>query len=311
MKKGTLCISLDTELIWGRVHLHNIDSFKSRARKDWKTIPEILTLLKKYSAPATWAVTGHMMLKSCDGCHLDLVRPRYKNQEFDWFKYDPGTDEKQNPDWYGKSLFLKIKSTPKQEIASHTYSHFFWGQEGCTHESAESDMNAWIRVAKSYGITATSFVFPKNSVGHLSLLKKNGFTTYRGPDINWFSTAPNIFKHILQILDFLLPVSPSSVKVSKNAGLINIPGSYYFPSARGIRKYIPKGLRAYKAKRGIDSAIKKGEIFHLWSHPIDFADQTSKLMYDFEEILAYANKKVVEGKLEIKSMKEISLSYKN
>ncbi len=311
MKKGTLCISLDTELIWGRVHLEKFDTFRGRAKKDWETIPKLLSLFAKYQIPVTWALTGHMFLDTCDGLHREIERPKYDWATSDWFKSDPGTDSSKNPEWYGFGLFKLIKQSGIHEVACHTFSHFFWGEKGCTKASAESDLQAWVSLAKKNNAQATSFVFPKNSVGHLDLLTKYGFTTYRGADRQWFESAPSQIRHLVQILDFLLPTSPSTVLPETNKKLINIPGSFYFLSARGVRKYIPKGIRAWKAKRGIDKAVKNGEIFHLWSHPIDFSDQPQKLLKDFEDILIYASKKVDEGKLEIKTMKQISLTYKN
>lgn len=309
MKKGTLCISIDTELIWGRTHLKNIDEFTQRAKKDWKTIPAILKLLKKYQAPTTWALTGHMFLDHCDGIHKEIIRPNYSWSESDWFKFDPGTNQSKNPEWYGKGLFQLIKQQKMHEIGCHTYSHFVWGDPNFSAVSAETDIAAWTLLAKKNGVKSYSFVFPRNSVGYLPILSKYGFTTYRGVDQTWYKNSPKVLQHFFQILDFLLPLSPETVTPQKTGKVINIPGSYYFPSARGIRKYIPKGMRAWKAKKGIDKAISKGEIFHLWTHPVDFSDQTPKLMSDFEEILNYASKKVNEGKLEIKTMKDISLSH--
>lgn len=309
MKKGTLCISIDTELIWGRTHLTNIGDFTVRAKKDWKTIPTILKLLKKYQIAVTWALTGHMFLDHCDGFHQGITRPVYSSSESDWFKSDPGTNQSINPEWYGKGLFQLIKKEPMHEIACHTYSHFVWGDPNFGVESAETDIKEWVKIAKKSGVNAHSFVFPRNSVGHLPILVKYGFAAYRGVDKTWYENSSKGIQHLFQIVDFLLPISPATVTPQKKGQLVNIPGSYYFPSARGIRKYIPKGMRAWKAKKGIDKAISNGEIFHLWTHPIDFSDQTTTLMSDFEEILSYAAKKVTEGKLEIKTMKEISLTH--
>lgn len=306
MNKGILTISFDTELIWGRVHLSNYDQFISRAEKVHKTIPRLLTMLDTYQIPVTWAVVGHIFLDRCNSHHSDIKRPDYKNMNRDWFAEDPGSDEKKAPAWYGKSILKKIQKYGYHDIGSHTFSHFYWGEEGCTKECAESDLKAWVALASKANIDAKSFVFPKNSVNHLSLLPKYGFKIYRGPDKNWYDSTPSYIHTLLQAVDLFLPIAPKTNTLRKIDKLFVTTGSLYFPSGRGIRSKIPIGVRSTKAKRGIDSAINNREIFHLWTHPIDFSEDTEKLLHDFEDILKYAAEKREAGKIEIKTMKELT-----
>ena len=78
------------------------------------------------------------------------------------------------------------------------------------------------------------------------------------------------------------------------SGILNINGSMYFVSGRGLKKYIPLGVRYLKSKMGINNAIKQCKVFHVWFHPMDFVDDSRKLFSDFERVLKYATKK--EGK---------------
>lgn len=189
--------------------------------------------------------------------------------------------EQGNPLWHAPDTIEEIKKVKHQEIASHSYSHEIF---------TEIDRNTAEReIIKS---KAKSFIFPRNKIAFLDLLKKHHFWTYRGSDKNVF--------------ELLLPKSPPVYETKFKNGLINIPGSLYFVSGRGIRKFIPKRLRFIKAKLGIDIAIKKNQVFHLWFHPIDFANDTEKLFSDLENILRYANQKRKAGVLEIKTMEEIA-----
>ena len=75
------------------------------------------------------------------------------------------------------------------------------------------------------------------------------------------------------------------------SGILNINGSMYFVSGRGLKKYIPLGVRYLKSKMGINNAIKQCKVFHVWFHPMDFVDDSRKLFSDFERVLKYATKK--------------------
>lgn len=263
MKKGIFCISIDTELLWGRKDL-DYSKFIEKTKKERVIIKKLLTLFRKYNIPATWAIVGKL--------------------------YEEGDSL-----WSGKDLISWIKKQKNQEIASHSYSHEDFTK--ITKEKANQEFKK---------PKALSFVFPRNHIAYLDLLKKNGFLAYRGAD------ETNTSTHIVQLIKLLFKVPPKTNIPTYKNGLLNIPGSMYFVSNRGPRKYIPYGIRLRRAKSGIDKAITKKEIFHLWFHPVDFADGTKSLMMEFEKILEYASKKRQEGSLNIKNMyqtvKEFNLS---
>ncbi len=251
MKKGVFCISIDTELLWGRKDL-DYSKFTKKTKKEREIIKNILHLFQKYNIPATWAIVG---------------------------KIKEGSD----PLWSGKDIIKNIQKVKNQEIGSHSYSHEIFTE--IDKEKAEDE------IKKNKAI---SFVFPRNKIKYLKLLKKHGFKTFRGKDKRtWELFAPSM---------------PPTYKPIFEEGLINIPGSMYLVSARGARRHIPYGLRLLKSKIGINKAIKRKQVFHLWFHPIDFANETNSMMKEFEEILKYANTKRVEGLLEIKNMKDIAKS---
>ncbi len=186
--------------------------------------------------------------------------------------------------WSGRDIIKMIKKNKSQELGSHTYSHEIFTEI--------SSNTAYQEVKKN---KAKSFVFPRNKVKYLNILKRYGFTSYRGKDRS--------------AKELLFPSLPPTYKPTINKELVNIPGSLYFTSARGIKKYIPFGLRFLKCRLGIDKAIQKRQVFHIWFHPVDFADNTNRLFDEFEKILKYADQKRKDGMLEIKNMKQIAKSY--
>ncbi|MCR4263087.1 MAG: polysaccharide deacetylase family protein, partial [Candidatus Roizmanbacteria bacterium] len=229
MKKGTLCISFDTELLWGR-HEGNWKLFIPRAEKTRRTIDRLLSILAEYSVPATWAIVGNLYIAN-----------------------------KKKPLWHAPDVVKKIRSHANQEIGCHSFSHIRFGDPLLSKDTAERDIKQCVEMAKKENIILKSFVFPYNSVGHLNLLKKYGFTSYRGDD--QYSTRSPV-KKLQLLLDLFTPMGSSVNEPRRVQNLIEIPGSFYFLSARGFRKYIPRGTRYRKAKHGIDRAIAEKKIFH-------------------------------------------------
>ena len=79
--KGTFCISIDTELLWGRKDL-NYKHFIPKIKKERKIIKRLLALLNKYQIPATWAIVGRLSEKGNYLWHApDVIREikKYKN----------------------------------------------------------------------------------------------------------------------------------------------------------------------------------------------------------------------------------------
>lgn len=265
MKKGIFCLSVDTELLWGRKHT-DYSSFVPRVKKERRAIWRLLELFDKYKTPATWAIVGKI-----------LEKPKEKN-------------EPEAKLWYGPDIVEEIIERKIHEIASHSYSHAFFRK--IDKNAAAKELGAWKKVVQKNKINSTSFIFPQNSIGHLGLLKKYGFNAYRGPDP--------------REKEILIPAPPPVHSPQVKSGLVNIPGSLYYVSSRGARKYIPNKVRVLKGKMGINRAIKEGKIFHIWFHPVDFVDNQKEMFVGFEQILSYAAQKRATGGLEIKTMQDIA-----
>lgn len=309
MKKGNLCFSLDLELLWGKHSLSDFSKFVIPMKKERMVIKRLLALSKKYDFPITWAVVGHLFLDQCKKnrniSHPEIKKPNFSWLKRDWMERDPGTNLEKDPLWYGKDIVEEIKKIKNQEIASHSFSHVPFGSKECTAEVAESELKTCVDLAKKEGIGLNSFIFPYNLTGHLSLLKKYGFISFRGIQPN-IIFAKGTLLTLCMVYNLLSP-SPSVSKPSLVEGLVNIPASMYFFSSRGLKKIIPSGTRFNKAKKGINKAIKKKKVFHLWTHPVDLTDESSFM--ELEEIIKYASEKRKSGLLEIKTMKNIAIDF--
>ena len=190
-QKGVFTLSVDFELIWGTLDLFGPARFASACTEERTTVRRLLTLLEEYEISATWCVVGHLMLESCreiDGRkHPEIVRPRHPWQRGDWFEHDPTGDEASAPLSFARSLIEEVGSlSVRQGIGSHSFSHVIFGEPGCSAQTARSELQACVAAAKSLDLELKSFVFPRNSVGHLEILKEHGFACYRGPGLRWY-----------------------------------------------------------------------------------------------------------------------------
>lgn len=310
--KGTVIISLDTELAWGSFDKGLLNKRLKAIKSARYCIGELLKLLEKYKISATWAFVGHLMLDKCvvlDGLkHPDIIRPNHSWFQDDWFRDVPVEKEDENSIWYGRDILNQIISCPVyQEIASHSFSHIIFGDSGCSEECAESDIKKCVDIGKSLGINLSTFIYPRNSVGHKKLLRKYGFKCYRGDGNQWYKKIKrrNIRK-VAHIVDDFFEVSPNTTVLEKDEyGLYNIRGNMLYLSRDGFRRFIPIRSRVKKAKKGIDKAVLNKEIFHLCFHPFNLGTDPKGLLKGLEEIFAYIRKNIELGLLDNYTMDQI------
>jgi len=313
LSKGTFILSLDTELAWGT---RGQIKFKPSYEGTRAVIKELLELFERYQIKATWAVVGHLFLRECkpiDGVkHPELKRPLYKKQDEDWFAVDPSTDILQDPYWYGEDIVKQIKecSIP-QEIGCHSFSHVVVDDLEYTDEWFSSELETCKILAQQEGVSLESFVYPENRIGRLEVLSKHGFSSYRGKDKNWYRFFPKTLRKIAHVIDNYFIVTAPVVMPKMKKGLINIPGSYFYPHKMGWAKFLPIKNRVRKAEYGIRKAAKENKVFHLWFHPFNIASDPKKLLSGIEEILKVVSELREKGLVENLTMKEVAGSLQN
>ena len=295
--QSTFIISLDLELIWGVVHTDSDPSLLMMdKRKGRGTIDLLLNVFEKYNIPATWAVVGHLFLDKCEKDegipHKDI--PRFKE---DWYSCDPCTDIHKDPLYYGRDIIEKILSSPiRHEIGYHSFSHVIFSE--CRREVAKAEIKEGIKLAKEFGITLKSFVFPQDKIGHHDVLKENGFRIYRGRIFKRGNINQRVpIRKINGAIDMIIakPVEPRLVD-----GIWEIPSSMLFSASFPfIYSLLPR------AKIGIYRAMRSNKVFHVWLHPQNLLYQPS-LEKKLDKLLAFVAKKRDEGKIEVMTMGEFA-----
>jgi peptidoglycan/xylan/chitin deacetylase (PgdA/CDA1 family) len=315
-KVGYFTVSFDFELIWGTLDTRGVNGFGRACTFEREVIIDrLLALLAKYEIPATWFVVGHLMLDHCDPeaqpKHPGIVRPRHAWRPGDWFDRDPGGDETSSPLFFARSLIGKLRaSSPAQEIGCHSFSHVIFGDAGCSTESAESELAECVRAAGDLGLTMKSFAFPRNRVGHIDALARNGFTAYRGPEPQWYSRArrlPRALVRAAHFSEFIRTATPSIVwPVSRGSGLVDVPGSMVFLPRHGMRRVVSVDRRVRRAVKGLEAAARRSGLFHLWMHPTNLADDSEAMLGGLERTLAHAAKLRSAGLLRMATVTEMA-----
>ena len=298
LNKSIFIISLDTELIWGYVacpSLEEVSLMKNDDKKVRGCIDNLLNLFEKHNIPATWTVVGHLFLDHCeceDGIpHKNM--PRFKEN---WYSSDPCTDIKRDPLYYGKDIVEKILSNRiEHEIGYHSFSHVIFSE--CSREVAEAEIKEGIKLAKEFGISLKSFVFPQDKIGHVDVLREHGFKIYRGEENKRGKKSQNILiRKFNSAIDEIItsPVEPKWMN-----GIWEIPSSMIFYDPLIKFSLVPR------AKIGLYRAIRSKKVFHIFLHPHNLL-RYSSLKDDLDKFLGIVSKKRDEGKIEVTTMGELA-----
>lgn len=299
MKTGKFIISLDFELHWGGVEKWDLHTKKNYFETTRTGIPKMLTLFEQYDIAATWATVGFLFAKD----KSQLIRfspnkkPGYANPALNYYNLvqssQLGQNEQEDPFHFATSLIEKILETPKQELASHTFSHFYCNETGQTLEDFRNDLQAAQTIAaENFGLTLQSLVFPRNQYNerYLDVVRETGFKVVRSnPDV-WFWRQEQQFAPLLRAFDTLGAISkPLSFTLDEGNKFKDL---CVLPASRFLRPYTSreKLLQPLKKKRVLHEmtqAAKNGAMYHLWWHPHNFGSDLSANLDYLEEILRH------------------------
>ncbi len=277
LAKPVFTVSLDFELLWGTADRSYSGAFEPLCAIEREQVfDRLLGLVAEYGISATWAVVGKL------------------------FVADGGLD----PLHHASDLVEKIRRCPvPQEIGSHTLTHALIGQ--ISRAEAEAELEGWTRLARLAGVEYQSIVFPRNCAGHADVVRSSGFRCFRGMEHAWYAGRARPVRRLGHLLDIVTARTPNSVLPRLEDGLWNIPGSMLYTPAFGVRRFLPVWLRVLRANRGLDRAIGRREVFHLWFHPTDLAVRTDAMLEGLRSIFERAVRLRDAGELDILPMRAL------
>ncbi|MCS6823304.1 MAG: polysaccharide deacetylase family protein [Cytophagaceae bacterium] len=298
---GHFVISLDFELFWGVRDHRTIEDYGENIKGVREAIPMMLNLFKTYNIRATFATVGFLFFETKQHLlqHLPEQLPHYTDTRlnpYGTYMDQVGSDEASDPYHFGKSLVQLIKKTPGQEIASHTFSHYYCLEEGQSQNTFEHDLRAAINIAHEYGIKINSIVFPRNQFNrkYLSVCRKLNIYVYRGNQNHWMyaprkRSKESLLLKIFRFTDTYFNISGHHtfpMPTADNEGMVNVPASRFLrPWNKKLSMLEP--LKKNRLKKSMLHAARNNQVFHLWWHPHNFGAHTEKNISMLEELLIY------------------------
>jgi peptidoglycan/xylan/chitin deacetylase (PgdA/CDA1 family) len=274
-------ISLDFELMWGvRDHL-GVAEYGANVRGVREAIPRLLDLFERSGIRATWATVGFLFCETRDEliASLPILRPDYRQKHLSNYSYlaEIGHNDTDDPHYFGFRLLKNIQSCPGQEIATHTFSHYYCLEEGQTPSQFKADIDAAIAVARRQGIELKSIVFPRNQYAteHLAIAHQAGLRTFRGNESSWLYLPARVdaqskLRRAGRLADQYINITGHHIQQpTQIGGLTEIASSRFLrPHSRAFAPL--DGRRLLRIERAINAAADQRGIFHLWWHPHNF-----------------------------------------
>lgn len=298
---GALVLSLDFELAWGlRDQRARDPNARERLLGARRAVPRLLDLFEEFRVAATWATVGFLFASTREELERfsPASRPEYQQASLSPYGEPVGENEEKDPLHYAASLVRRIKATPRQEIGSHTFSHYYCTEIGQTRETFRADLESACAIARSHGISLRSIVFPRNqhNPAYDDVLLDLGFRTFRGNprSSSWtfadFEQSRRNWKRLARFTDAY--VGGGSWNTTPWADMRQSSGLSDIRASAMLRPFNPalrhlESVRLKRIRRSVRVAARRGRILHLWWHPHNFGRNQ-------EENLAFLRRVLVE-----------------
>lgn len=278
-----LVVSIDVELRWGLRDLLPPDggAYRENLLGAREVLPRLLDVFEAYGVRATWAVVGFLMAATREEqlAHAPppALRPAYADRRLDPYGEATGRGEEDDPLHFGASLVKQIRARTGQEIATHTFSHYYCLEPGQSQEAFAADLAAALGIAAARGIRLFSAVLPRGQVNpaYSAALAGAGFGAVRGGQRGWLYRpatdaafrAPA--RRAARLVDAY--TGASGAHVSSWADVAGAAGPCDVAASMFLRPYSPRlrhleALRLARIRRGMRAAAARGGVFHLWWH---------------------------------------------
>ena len=297
-KSDKLIISLDFELMWGVRDKRTISGYGKSIIGAREAIPQLLNLFGKYDIHATWAVVGFLFARSRKELEefIPSLLPAYKNDRFSPYRYlkeQVGAGEHSDPYHFAGSLIDNIASVKGQEIATHTFSHYYCLEAGQTPEQFRQDLIAALAIAHKYDHKMTSIVFPRNqySDDYLAICQQQGIDYFRGNPKSFIyqeqaQQERSQMVRVLRAIDTVMPIDGYHGGLPEVCcNMVDVPASRFLRPISKSTSSLRNSLSLQRITREMEHAAKNGLLYHLWWHPHNFGADPEVNLHYLEKIL--------------------------
>lgn len=294
-----LTLSLDFELFWGTRDHRTLRAYGPRVTGGRYAVPRILDLFQEFGVHATWAMVGFVFFEGPDELRTRLpgVLPSYTEARLSPYPDIPriGGPDLPAEYFFAPDLVERIRTTPFQEIGSHTFSHYYCLEDGQTPEAFAADLEAMRATARrKLSSDVRSLVFPRNQGNddYLDLCGRAGIVAYRGNPRSWVyepkrKNDESLVRRGLRLADSYVNLTGHhghSLSELARGPLVDVPASRFLrPYSRRLRALEP--LRLHRIERDIAHAAEHGLLYHLWWHPENFGTDTDENLEFLRRVL--------------------------
>jgi len=311
--RGALVISLDLEGAWGVPHALGASGYAANLCGERAAISALLEVFAGREIAATWATVGLMFAR--DREDAARFRPSTGSPDFD-STVELGAESRERgasaPLVFIPEVIAAIAEHPRQEIASHTFSHF------CAREAAQSeaafadDLRSARAIAEARGHQVESLVFPRNQVNYLGAVRAAGFSSYRGNPQRgpWGHPGAPVQTHrALRLVDSYANLTGNNLcswdEILEPSGLANVRASAFLRAHANGRALLD-GLKLARITRAMDEAAVTGRLFHLWWHPHNFGVQLEENLVFLGRVLDHFARLRDRGQLSSLHMSDVA-----
>ncbi|HET8860573.1 polysaccharide deacetylase family protein [Marivirga sp.] len=311
-------ISVDFELHWGGFEKWPLDEAKKQYFLNTrKLIPQLLDLFEQHEVHVSWATVGLLMHENKAEVEQNSpkTQPTYYQQELSAYQFIEktgiGENEKEDPFHFAHSLIAEIVKRKGQELASHSFAHYYCNEVGQNTEQFDADSKAIQKAASKYGKQLKSLVFPRNqfNADYLKVCKQNGIEIVRSNPVDWWwdtndgALNESKWKRLNRGLDAYFNVggktSYAQYAIKKQEGV------YLLPASRLLRPYNPKESilnqrKINRIQKEMTIAAQNKEYYHLWWHPHNFGNYSQENLAGLKEILNHYS--MLKEKFEMQSL---------
>lgn len=294
---GALVISLDFELLWGVFDKVDHTQKQGYFHNTRELIPQLLDLFSQYQIHTTWATVGMLFNESWNHWEANIPKiiPQYTRTELSAYNYGHSIKNKATQNLcMARDLIELIHQTPNQEVATHTYSHYYCLEKGQSLEAFSHDLEMCVSLAQDMGITLRSLVFPRNqfNAAFLKVCKDLGIENVRSNPGAWYwnnTQRDTIQDKIFRTADAYIGLKDKSYPFSQLMIEDSLPLAQ--KASRLLRPYSSKKwlnqLKIKRIKSEMLYAARHGQIYHLWWHPHNLASYPQENLRELRELLDY------------------------
>jgi hypothetical protein len=227
--------------------------------------------------------------------HLPDLRPEYDDERLNPYSAldEVGEDERDDPFHYAGSLLDAIAEARGQQIATHTFSHYYCLEHGQTRYTFIADLRAAAAIGERYGNVTEALVFPRgqDNPAYRSALESVGVRVFRSPPSFFPYRArrageDRLAYRGLRLLDSYVPLGGRYGDQSRADanGLVPLrAGPFLRPYSRRLRHLQP--IRMHRLNDAMRDAARRGRDFHLWWHPHNFGTHTRENLAMLRDVL--------------------------